>query len=443
MTNMYRQILLMSAVMAIAGPPVQTWGEGATTDTRQEVAAIMQLVRNYNKSADKGTRKNYEDQLKAHTRNWEAMFLAACRLRAPRHEVLLPLLAAGGRRTVRRVVRVLTWNPDASLGIGVRVTCVIGQDAIPVLVEHYKDSSPVLPQQYVVLSIRNILANAGKVSADQSAALRLWALKLAGNKDEIVAVNALWILHALCEQRSAAGLEPVLKAKLLDSRPAVRVVVADIVARRGAEADYVGKHVTSMALSATNGIERRANIRFCSRLPIRDHILNILYRCAFDKDRRVRVGAEHTLLILKDKSRPLAPKMLKALKQGSMDGLSAVLAVLKHSREDQDVIEMAVSRLLSSDDVRVRVRCVEFLTNRPTLADQTVQVLTSLVDDSDKQVRMQAVRSLYRFRDRAFVQKTILDRRKCETQAGPRKLLDRFIAEIKRTAEAETDRAKR
>lgn len=79
--------------------------------------------------------KRCEAQLEPYKQRWEAMFLAASELGFGKNVKLLPMLAAPGKMVIPRIIQLLTWNADAQLDVAVKVTTLIGAEAIPALLE--------------------------------------------------------------------------------------------------------------------------------------------------------------------------------------------------------------------------------------------------------------------------------------------------------------------
>jgi HEAT repeat protein len=361
------------------------------------------------------------------------MFLAAGKLGPGRNDMLMPMLASQGKSVVPKCVHLLTGNPDASLDIAVRVTRIVGNEAIPTLIEQYSGSAAVLVRHYIVFSVKEILTKPGRKKPNADGLLQ-WAIGLSDEKDDAVAAIALRIMHALLTKDNAVNIEPVLKAKLDDPRLAVRIAATDILTQVCPKADYVMKHVLASSLTTKELMDREMSIRCCARLPESEDTLNVIYECAFDKNERVRAVAQQTLASMGSRTLPLASKMLKKLQEGNTDSLPAILTVLKNSKERWSEIEDAVVKYLSNGNPRIRGFCLDFLANHP-LRDETVRKMIELLADTDKQVRISALRSLHTFRQKTFVTSAILDRKTKETDAGVKKLLDSFSSEISATTE--------
>lgn len=403
----------------------------AASQPQDETAAIVSLVEGFNKTRDKRERAKYLEQLNGHKQHWEPMFLAASdrQLSLGGNEVLLPMLASPGKSVVPKIVELLTWNPDASLATAVQVTQRVGDEAIPSLLEQYKASASLLVRQYVAISVKNILARKDSKKPNDDELLK-WALKWSSDKDEAIAESSIRIMHMLFAEDSSEKIEPVLKAKLTDAQRGVRLAAINVLAQVRAKADYVRAHVVTSALKSKDRIERDMNIRLCARLPVADDTLNVLYECSFAEDEQVRIAAAQALEALGPKSLPLADKMLKKLQEGNADSLPAIRAVLKHSKDNWDIIEKALVKLLSDKNSLTRCSCLGFLTSHATLMDDTTQKITDLLDDSDKQVRMLTIQALHPFIQKKLVQEAVANRREREGDKSVKQLLDMFMAEV-------------
>jgi HEAT repeat protein len=228
---------------------------------------------------------------------------------------------------------------------------------------------------------------------------------------------------------NAEKIEPILKAKLKDAQPRVRMAAIDVLTEVRPKADYVKEQVLATALEAKDIVERDVNIRLCTRLPESDQVLKLLYECSFDKEAQIREAAAQALGTLGPKALPLADKMLEKLQAGNADSLPAMLAVLKYSKDNWDAIEESLVKLLGSENVRTRGLCLDLLASHP-LKDDTIRKMAELLEASDKQVRMLAIRSLHPFAQKKFVQEAVASRREKETDKGVKQLLDLFMSEV-------------
>ena len=416
-------MVLYSCVASMRAEPL-------TSRPQDDTAAIVSLVGKFNKTRDKQEQEECRHQLDGYKQNWEAMLLAACdrRLGLGKNDILMPILAAPGKSVVPKIVELLIWNPDVNLDTAVKVTQRIGDEGLPSLMENYRTSASVLVRRYVAISVKEIVARRDSKKAD-SAEMLQWVLKVADDRDDVVVAASLRTLRAIFIEENAEKVEPVVKAKLKDARPMVRMTAIDVLTQVRPKADYVKEHVVTGALKSRDRVERDMNIRLCTRLPESDDVLNVLYECAFDMDEQIREVAAQALGTLGPKALPLAHKMLKKLQEGNAESLPAILSVLKHSKEDWDAIEEALVKCLGSESVRTLGVCLGFLASR-SLKDDTIRTMTTLLDNSDKQVRMLAVRALHEFAHKEFVQEAIAKRRDREADKGVKQLLDVFMSEV-------------
>jgi HEAT repeat protein len=293
--------------------------------------------------------------------------------------------------------------------------------------EKSKASAPLPVRRYAAAGVKEIVTRSD--SKADAKTLLPWALKLADDENDSIVVNSLQILRVLFSDNNADKIEPILKEKLKDSRGQIRITGIDVLTEILPKADYVKEHVLVSALKGKDKIERAANIRFCARLPESEDILNALYECAFDGENQIRNVAGQVLRSLGPKTLPLADKMLKKLQEGNTDSLPAILNVLRNTDEHWDVIEASLVKLLGNKDAHIRSQCLGFLIGHMPIKDETIQKMAELLDDSDKHVRVMAIRALHPFRDKPFVRDAVKKRRSKESNAGVKKLLDMFLAE--------------
>ncbi len=400
---------------------------------QNDTAVIVLLVEDFNKTTDQQTKEKYKDQLKANHYNWDAMFLAACQIGEGRNEVLIPILASGGKSVVPQTIQMLTMNSSNTLDTAIKVTREVGSGAIRDLMGQYKDSSAILIKRYIAISVKDILAKKDENKYDSNELLQ-WAMKLSAEKDVVVVASSLKIMQIFFTEINSGKIEPILKEKLKDTQPGIRTAAIDVLTQVKPKADYVKKHVVGRSMVSIDRLERDTNIRLCARLPESNDVLDTLYECAFDKDGQMRNAAAQTLGVLGPKSLPLAGKMLKKLQAGSVDSLPAILMVLKHSQEEWDAIECALVKILGNEKTNNRGLCLDFLGNHSSLKDSTIQKMAELLDDSDKYVRILAIRALHPFGQKQFVRDAIAKRRNREGDASVKKLLDMFMAELQQGA---------
>lgn len=429
-------VCVLAMGVGVSFCPICAWADTPALRPPDDAATIISLVESFNKTRDKQKREQYVDQLNGYRQHWEVMFVAACdrRLSLFKNEVLIPILAAPGQSVVPKSVELLTWNPDSDLGTAVRVTREVGDDAIPGLMEQYKASAPILVRRYVAISIKVIVArkNSNKPNATE---VVQWALRVVSSEDEAVVESSIRVMRSLFTEKNAGKIEAVVKAKLKDARPMVRMAAIAILAEVRPKAEYVKEYVVASALKSQDVVERIANIGICVRLSECDDVLDVLYECSFDKEGQVRNAAERALRELGPKTLPLADKMLKKLQEGDVDSLPAILAVLKHSKANWDAIEDSLAKLLSTENVRARCSALNFLASH-SLRDDTIRRMVDLLDASDKQVRALAVRSLHPFIEKKVVREAIARRRDRETDKSVKQLLDMFMSEVKQAENA-------
>jgi hypothetical protein len=406
----------------------------------EAIIAIVQKARDTpvkSKKEQDEREKRCEEQLAPYKDRWDAMYLAAVKLGFDRNNRLLPMLAAPGKSVIPKFIQLLTWDGEADFNVAVQVTTLTGTGAIPVLLEQYRNPPTFRVRSYIVLSVRDIL-QAAKQTKNMPVFPELlpWATALASDKDEAYVIDGLRVLGYLFDDTNAKTLEPIFQSKLKDERPKVRIVALDQLMKVRPDADYVRAYVLNGALKSQDASERIADIQRCARLSVNDDTLDVLFQCAFDKDKIIRTMTAQTLTSLGPKTAPLADRMLKKLQDGEIDSLASILTVVRQSEKDRAAAEQMLIKSFDDGNTNARRVALNFLTSSTSLQDDTLRKVTHQLDDADKGIRILALRVLYPFRQKPFVHEAVKDRVSREKDALVNVLLNSFLKEESATQAA-------
>lgn len=439
-------------------------------DWRETIDEVVAIVREYRleggrnlpyskgeqavKAASEAIRAKYAKRLEPYTENWELLFLAASdrRLATSPKSLLVEPLAKPGVKVISKMVDLLAWEPDASVGIAKAVTVKIGPKALPIVLDLYKPKAALRVRQYAAGSVLELLFLQSRRPEESKAKRFLlngryrtvdipknvelpqlveWTKQVASDSAPYTAKTGLVILHVLHTEKPIDGIEDIIKRSIKSTHPDVRMQAAQMQASIAPNDEATVRQIIHVATSASTSQERAAGVRLLGQLPVSEKTLDVLMACAFGEDRTAQTAAHQVLRNLRDRAKPLAPKMLTQLPKANSRNIGVILAVLRYAdgEERKDVRKQAV-QLMKGANAEVQRECLSFLASQPNLDDAEVQVILKSMGSNDRGTRSAALRAAQSVRHRPDVDRAIRSRQAIETDKGLKRLLDMLVAEM-------------